>query len=148
MRVRNCIVLYIIVWRSSYNAGVRIHVLSKTFPQLLELPVHACTHNERVACLHLGLHVYILCAVHVHMHINLCVSLYSLLGYITQLIQRTYLPFQVAMTYGAVSDTTVSALGGKDDLDASIRSTASRTKDKRSKNAARCVGDRTKAVQA
>ena len=63
MRVRNCIVLYIIVWRSSYNACIRIHVLSKTFPQLLELPVHAFTHNERVARLHLGPHVYILCAV-------------------------------------------------------------------------------------
>lgn len=57
-------------------------------------------------------------------------------------------PFKLAMTYGAVQDTNVSGLGGKDDLDASIRSTASRTKDKRSKNAARCVGDRTKTVQA
>lgn len=83
---------------------------------------------------------------HVHMHINSCMSLYSLLGYIYD--RPHVVPFKLAMTYGAVQDTNVSGLGGKDDLDASIRSTASRTKDKRSKNAARCVGDRTKTVQA
>ena len=84
---------------------------------------------------------------HVHMHINSCMSLYSLLGYMTNLTYTSYL-WKLVMTYGAVQDTSVSGPGGKDDLDASIRSTASRTKDKRSKNAARCVGDRTKTVQA
>lgn len=52
------------------------------------------------------------------------------------------------MSYGSVEDTSETGGGGKDNLDASILSTASRTKDKRRENAARCVGDRVRTVQA
>lgn len=58
-----------------------------------------------------------------------------------------YVAFQTVMAYGAVGETNVSGVGGKDDLNASIRSTASRTKDKRSKNAARCVNERARTIQ-
>ena len=50
------------------------------------------------------------------------------------------------MSYGAVEET--SGIGGKEDLNASIRSTASWTKDKRSKHAARCVNERARTIQA
>ena len=50
--------------------------------------------------------------------------------------------------YGAVDSTESTGEGQRDDIQSSIRSTASLTKNKRHQNAARCVAGRAREIQA